>query len=412
MFKDINKNKNQDVDILLIGRIATNIADSLFYITILWYFKTTFHSPVALSLIFIADSTIDMCAFLFGPLIDRVYIKKLLKSVTIGQTCLSLVVTLLFYFEDCNQIVLVLLLLTYVSSTIGSTLIYPAEEKILPLIVNKDKLSNVNGLFQLTYRILDLFLDALATLLITYLSLSATMIISAFVFATALCFYTKLYLPKDLIVAEKDEKYFTGKYLHDLLKGWQVLKNEGQILLLIIPLAVTNLFYGIASVGMPYFASQYLTKSAISYGGLELFSSIGGLLGSLIISKIGILKQKLERIVVICLGLAGISVILETMIANSIPILILVFALSSAFWISIMNINFEVLIQESFNPHILGRIETINSSIINCMIPIGSFLGGIIVQRVSASFAISLQGIAEVITAVFYLLVFNKKRRL
>lgn len=409
MFKDINKNKNQDVDILLIGRIATNIADSLFYITILWYFKTTFHSPVALSLIFIADSTIDMCAFLFGPLIDRVYIKKLLKSVTIGQTCLSLVVTLLFYFEDCNQIVLVLLLLTYVSSTIGSTLIYPAEEKILPLIVNRDKLSNVNGLFQLTYRILDLFLDALATLLITYLSLGATMIISAFVFATALCFYTKLHLPKDLIVAEKDEKYFTGKYLHDLLKGWQVLKNEGQILLLIIPLAVTNLFYGIASVGMPYFASQYLTKSAISYGGLELFSSIGGLLGSLIISKIGILKQKLERIVVICLGLAGISVILETMIANSIPILILVFALSSAFWISIMNINFEVLIQESFNPHILGRIETINSSIINCMIPIGSFLGGIIVQRVSASFAISLQGIAEVITAVFYLLVFNKK---
>lgn len=409
MFKDINKNKKQNVNVLLIGRIATNIADSLFYMTILWYFKTTFHSPVALSLIFIADSTIDMCAFLFGPLIDRVYIKKLVKSVTIGQTCLSLVVTLLFYFEDCNQIVLVLLLLTYVSSTIGSTLIYPAEEKILPLIVNRDKLSNVNGLFQLTYRILDLFLDALATLLITYLSLGATMIISAFVFATALCFYTKLYLPKDLIVAEKDKKYFTGKYLRDLLKGWQVLKNEGQILLLIIPLAVTNLFYGIASVGMPYFASQYLTKSAISYGGVELFSSIGGLLGSLIISKIGILKQKLEHIVVICLGLAGISVILETMIANSIPMLILVFVLSSAFWISIMNINFEVLIQESFNPHILGRIETINSSIINCMIPIGSFLGGIIVQRVSASFAISLQGIAEVITAVFYLLVFNKK---
>ncbi len=409
MFKDINKNKKQNVNVLLIGRIATNIADSLFYITILWYFKTTFHSPMILSLVFIVDSAIDMCAFIFGPLIDRVYIKKLLKSVTIGQTCLSLVVTLLFYFEDCNQIVLVLLLLTYVSSTIGSTLIYPAEEKILPLIVNKDKLSNVNGLFQLTYRILDLFLDALATLLITYLSLSATMIISIFVFATALCFYTKLHLPKDLIVAEKDEKYFTGKYLHDLLKGWQVLKNEGQILLLIIPLAVTNLFYGIASVGMPYFASQYLTKSAISYGGLELFSSIGGLLGSLIISKIGILKQKLEHIVVICLGLAGISVILETMIANSIPMLILVFVLSSAFWISIMNINFEVLIQESFNPHILGRIETINSSIINCMIPIGSFLGGIIVQRVSASFAISLQGIAEVITAVFYLLVFNKK---
>lgn len=409
MFKDINKNKKQNVNVLLIGRIATNIADSLFYITILWYFKTTFHSPMILSLVFIVDSAIDMCAFIFGPLIDRIYIKNLLKYVTIGQTILSVFATILFYLTKWKQLALILLLLTYVLSTIGSTLIYPAEEKILPAIVGKDELTKVNSLFQLAYRILDLFLDALATLIVTFFSLSKAMIISAFIFATALCFYTKLYLPKDLIVAEKDEKYFTGKYLHDLLKGWQVLKNEGQILLLIIPLAVTNLFYGIASVGMPYFASQYLTKSAISYGGLELFSSIGGLLGSLIISKIGILKQKLERIVVICLGLAGISVILETMIANSIPMLILVFALSSAFWISIMNINFEVLIQESFNPHILGRIETINSSIINCMIPIGSFLGGIILQRVSASFAISLQGIAEVITAVFYLLVFNKK---
>ena len=409
MFKDINKNKKQNVNVLLIGRIATNIADSLFYITILWYFKTTFHSPMILSLVFIVDSAIDMCAFIFGPLIDRIYIKNLLKYVTIGQTILSVFATILFYLTKWKQLALILLLLTYVLSTIGSTLIYPAEEKILSAIVSKDELTKVNSLFQLAYRILDLFLDALATLIVTFFSLSKAMIISAFIFAIALCFYAKLYLPKNLIVYEKDNDYFTGKYLHDLLKGWQVLKNEGQILLLIIPLAVTNLFYGIASVGMPYFASQYLTKSAISYGGLELFSSIGGLLGSLIISKIGILKQKLERIVVICLGLAGISVLLETMIANSIPMLILIFALSSAFWISIMNINFEVLIQESFNPHILGRIEMINSSIINCMIPIGSFLGGIIVQRVSASFAISLQGIAEVITAVFYLLVFNKK---
>ncbi len=404
MFKDINKNKNQDVDILLIGRIATNIADSLFYITILWYFKTTFHSPVALSLIFIADSTIDMCAFLFGPLIDRVYIKNLLKYVTVGQIILSIVASILFHFKNWKTLTLVLLLLTYILSTIGSTLIYPAEEKILPSIVNKNKLTKVNSLFQVTYRILDLFLDALATVIVTYFSFNKAMVISAFVFTIALGFYAKLYLPRNLIVSVKDHDYFTGKYLQDLLKGWYVLKNKGRILLLIIPLAVTNLFYGIASVGMPYFSSQYLTKSAISYGGLELFSSIGGLLGSLIVSKIDTLKPNLEQLIVICLGLAGISVVLEALVANYIPWLILIFALSSAFWISIMNINFEVLIQESFSPRILGRIETINSSIINCMIPIGSFLGGLIVQHFEAGIAILLQGLAEVLTAIFYLI--------
>lgn len=396
MFKSISR--------LLIGRIATNIADSLFYITILWYFKIIFHSPMILSLVFIADSTIDMCAFIFGPLIDRVYIKNLLKYVTVGQIILSIVASILFHFKNWKTLTLVLLLLTYILSTIGSTLIYPAEEKILPSIVNKNKLTKVNSLFQVTYRILDLFLNALATVIVTYFSFNKAMVISAFVFTIALGFYAKLYLPRNLIVSEKDHDYFTGKYLQDLLKGWYVLKNEGRILLLIIPLAVTNLFYGIASVGMPYFSSQYLTKSAISYGGLELFSSIGGLLGSLIVSKIDTLKPNLEQLIVICLGLAGISVVLEALVANYIPWLILIFALSSAFWISIMNINFEVLIQESFSPRILGRIETINSSIINCMIPIGSFLGGLIVQYFGAGIAILLQGLAEVLTAIFYLI--------
>ena len=396
MFKSISR--------LLIGRIATNIADSLFYITILWYFKIIFHSPMILSLVFIADSTIDMCAFIFGPLIDRVYIKNLLKYVTVGQIILSIVASILFHFKNWKTLTLVLLLLTYILSTIGSTLIYPAEEKILPSIVNKNKLTKVNSLFQVTYRILDLFLDALATVIVTYFSFNKAMVISAFVFTIALGFYAKLYLPRNLIVSVKDQDYFTGKYLQDLLKGWYVLKNEGRILLLIIPLAVTNLFYGIASVGMPYFSSQYLTKSAISYGGLELFSSIGGLLGSLIVSKIDTLKPNLEQLIVICLGLAGISVVLEALVANYIPWLILIFALSSAFWISIMNINFEVLIQRNFSPHILGRIETINSSIINCMIPIGSFLGGLIVQHFGAGIAILLQGLAEVLTAIFYLI--------
>lgn len=396
MFKNISR--------LLIGRIATNIADSLFYITILWYFKIIFHSPMILSLVFIADSTIDMCAFIFGPLIDRVYIKNLLKYVTVGQIILSIVASILFHFKNWKTLTLVLLLLTYILSTIGSTLIYPAEEKILPSIVNKNKLTKVNSLFQVTYRILDLSLDALATVIVTYFSFNKAMVISAFVFTIALGFYAKLYLPRNLIVSVKDHDYFTGKYLQDLLKGWYVLKNKGRILLLIIPLAVTNLFYGIASVGMPYFSSQYLTKSAISYGGLELFSSIGGLLGSLIVSKIDTLKPNLEQLIVICLGLAGISVVLEALVANYIPWLILIFALSSAFWISIMNINFEVLIQRNFSPHILGRIETINSSIINCMIPIGSFLGGLIVQYFGAGIAILLQGLAEVLTAIFYLI--------
>lgn len=55
----------------------------------------------------------------------------------------------------------------------------PCRRKILPVIVSKTKLAKVNGVFQMTYKTLDLFLNAAATLLITWVSLDFTVIISA-----------------------------------------------------------------------------------------------------------------------------------------------------------------------------------------------------------------------------------------
>ena len=402
MLKNLTNKDNSNVVNLLIGRIGTNIADSLFYMVILWYFKSHFHSPILLSLIFIADSTLDMFSFTLGPIIDRLNTKKLLQVVTIIQAILSLLIIPLFNDPNLHLFAIIFLIIVYILSTIGSTLIYPAEDKILPIIVKKENLAKVNGIFQMSYQTLDLFLDAGATILITYLSIKNTIIISGLIFAFALLFYARLNFNVQSISSDKEN----STYLKALINGWQALQKEKDILILILPFAITNLFYGISSIGLPYFATQYLNRSAMSYGGLELASSVGGLLGSIAVQHFYVKDNKLRLLIVICLILSGISIILETIIAPIFPILILLFALFSTFWISMMNINFRVLVQESFRPNLLGRINTINSSIVNCMIPIGSFLGGIIVKNLGVLPAIMLEGIAQVITAFFYLIIF------
>lgn len=404
MLKNLINKNNSNVVNLLIGRIGTNIADSLFYMAILWYFKSHFHSSILLSLIFIADSTIDMFSFTLGPIIDRLNIKKLLQVVTIIQAILSLLIIPLFNDPNLHLFAIIFLIIVYILSTIGSTLIYPAEDKILPIIVKKENLAKVNGIFQMSYQTLDLFLDAGATILITYLSIKNTIIISGLIFAFALLFYARLNFNVQSISSDKEN----STYLKALINGWQALQKEKDILILILPFAITNLFYGISSIGLPYFATQYLDRSAMSYGGLELASSVGGLLGSIAVQHFYVKDNKLRLLIVICLILSGISIILETIIAPIFPILILLFALFSTFWISMMNINFRVLVQENFHPNLLGRINTINSSIVNCMIPIGSFLGGIIVKNLGVLPAIMLEGIAQVITAFFYLIIFIK----
>lgn len=404
MKRKINSN---NLYTLLSGRIATNIADSLFYMAILWFFKEKFQSPLVVSLIFTIESVIDMTSFSLGPIIDRIRIKRLLKMVSVLQAILSVIAVGIIVANGEKIISIIFLLLVYSFSTIGSTMLYPSEEKILPTIVTHEKLIKANALFQMSYRTLDLFLDALATILITFVSMSFTLIISGIIFAIALVCYANLQLVNPRIDTANEE--VTGEYLSDLKIGWDTLKREGKILFLIIPFAVTNLFYGIASVGLPYFASKYLADTAISYGSLELASSIGGLIGAMLVQRFSFGKNNLERFVVICLILAGASVIGESILAVRMPMLLFLLFASSSLWIGMMNINFETLVQESFSPNLLGRIETINSSIISCMIPIGSLLGGVIVKYIGGNWAICLQGIAEVITGIYYLIIFYKK---
>lgn len=401
-----NKN-NYNIINLLIGRIGTNVADSLFYMAILWYFKTHFNSPMLLSVIFIAESSIDMFSFTLGPIIDRIDIKKALKLVTTIQAMLSVIIIPLFNNQKLHFLGITFLIVVYVLSTIGSTLIYPAEDKILPNLVEKKELPKVNGIFQMSYQTLDLFLNAGATILITFVSIKNTIIISALIFAFALLFYTRLNFKLPNVSSSEDN----SSYFKDLITGWQALRANKQILVLILPFALTNLFYGVSSIGLPYFATQYLNKSAISYGSLEFASSIGGLIGSSIVHRIYVKDSKLRLLIVTCLMFSGISIILEVVTASVFSMLILVFALFSTFWLSIMNINFKVLVQESFPSSLLGRIITINSSIVNCMIPIGSFLGGFIVKNYGARTAIILEGLAQLVTAVFYLIIFLKRKR-
>lgn len=401
-----NKN-NYNIINLLIGRIGTNVADSLFYMAILWYFKTHFNSPMLLSVIFIAESSIDMFSFTLGPIIDRIDIKKALKLVTTIQAMLSVIIIPLFNNQKLHFLGITFLIVVYVLSTIGSTLIYPAEDKILPNLVEKKELPKVNGIFQMSYQTLDLFLNAGATILITFVSIKNTIIISALIFAFALLFYTRLNFKLPNVSSSEDN----SSYFKDLITGWQALRANKQILVLILPFALTNLFYGVSSIGLPYFATQYLNKSAISYGSLEFASSIGGLIGSSIVHRIYVKDSKLRLLIVTCLMFSGISIILEVVTASVFSMLILVFALCSTFWLSIMNINFKVLVQESFPSSLLGRIITINSSIVNCMIPIGSFLGGFIVKNYGARTAIILEGLAQLVTAVFYLIIFLKRKR-
>lgn len=403
--------KNLSVYTLLAGRVATNIADSLFYLAILWYFKQVTHSTMSVSIIFAITSGIDMLSFGFCPIIDRVSIKKLLKISTILQALISIVVFLALITQFHNLLMTIVLMLLFIASTILSAIIYPAQYKLLPVLVPEREILRFNGLFQVTFTTLDMILDAGVTVIIALFSIDATVILSALVFALALLFYAHVNISvsaKDIL--EEDE-YFSDSYLNDLLIGWKTLKKEKNILELILPLGVVNFFYGIFTVGLPYFAQDYIHNSIIGYGELLLASSIGGVLGAFLVQKFKASKKEMRLFVAICfLGAAIFRLIVPLSVNLNIWILLLSSAISSA-WITMMNTNFEALVQVSFSSAILGRVQTINDSILSIMIPIGSIFGGWIVKSWGSLSTQYIYGFALFLSAIYYFLVIRLKSK-
>lgn len=394
---------------LLIGRIATNIADSLFYMAILWYFKENRNSQLMVSILFTISSGIDMMSFSLGPLIDKISIKGLLKYSTFIQIVISIIVVTILGIGQKSYIIDIILLLLFTISSILSAIIYPSEYKLLPLFVTKKDLLRFNGLFQVTYKILDLILDGITTFIITFSSVSFTIIFSAVIFGIALLFYHSIQiniLAKNIL---EDDSYFTSSYFNDLLLGWKTLRKEKSILELILPLCVVNLFYGIFAVGLPFFAQTYIQTSALGYGKLLIASSFGSIIGAFLVQKFDLGKKNMGQFIAICFLGAGIFRLFVPLSVSVGIGLVLINSVISPLWITMMNTNFEALVQTSFSSAILGRVETINDSFLSIMIPIGTLLGGWIVKSYGSLITQYIYGIALICSSIYYFMVEKSK---
>lgn len=394
---------------LLMGRIATNIADSLFYMAILWYFKENRNSQLMVSILFTISSGIDMMSFSLGPLIDKISIKGLLKYSTFIQIVISIIVVTILGIGQKSYIIDIVLLLLFIISSILSAIIYPSEYKLLPLFVTKKDLLRFNGLFQVTYKILDLILDGITTFIITFSSVSFTIIFSAVIFGIALLFYHSIQIN---ILAEnilEDDSYFTSSYFNDLLLGWKTLRKEKSILELILPLCVVNLFYGIFAVGLPFFAQTYIQTSALGYGKLLIASSFGSIIGAFLVQKFDLGKKNMGQFIAICFLGAGIFRLFVPLSVSVGIGLVLINSVISPLWITMMNTNFEALVQTSFSSAILGRVETINDSLLSIMIPIGTLLGGWIVKSYGSLITQYIYGIALICSSIYYFMVEKSK---
>lgn len=181
--------RHHDFVALFLGRVVTNVGDSLYYIAAMWLVYeltgSTFYTGLA-GFLTLVPQTLQ---FLFGPLVDRVSIRRLLVSTQVAQGVFVLVIPLA-WMVDVLSVWLLLVVMPLLA--LLNQPVYPAETAALPRIVEKDELVTANSLFTFAYQGIDAAFNALGGLLVAAIGAVSLFVIDSVTFAIATLLFASL----------------------------------------------------------------------------------------------------------------------------------------------------------------------------------------------------------------------------
>lgn len=383
--------KNRNFLLLFLGRIFTNIGDSLYYVAAMWLVYKFSGNPFYSGLAGFLTLLPSALQFLTGPFVDRWSIKNTLVITQVLQCILILIIPITHYFDllTVHLLLIIMPILAFIEQ-----FAYPAQSKALPLLLHKTQLLKGNSLFSFAYQGIDLICTTLSGILVALFGAITLYVIDSFTFAiTALLFFS-LKMPKQ---TEADTTLSTKQYFSDLKEGFSIVFRSLMGVFLIGSVAA-NFSIGMTMAILPSFAD--------SLGGVKLYGfflaaiSAGCLIGALFSSWVG--KHSVGRVSIISFATSAFFWFLSTIVPFQ-WLSILLFGLA---WIPIgaTNILFATIGQIVIPNQYLGRINSVTRSMGTIAMPFGSLIGGYTANVYSSQLIFALASIGILFISLVWLL--------
>ncbi len=390
--------KNKNYLLLLLGRMVTNIGDSLYYVATMWLvYKlggSAFYSGLAGFLTLLPASL----QFITGPFVDKWSVKKTLIITQVLQVLLILLIPITYYFEVLT-VGLVLVVMPIASFI--QQFAYPSQTKALPIILKKKELIKGNSYFAFAYQGIDLVFNAVSGILIAFFGVILLYTYDSITFAIAAILFS---LVKISPAKDKQIQQVTGTgkqkmldYFTDLKEGFSVVFHS-LIVSFLVGSIVANFCIGATMAILPSLADA--KGGPIYYGFYLAAMSVGGLIGALAGTWMG--RFQLGIFMIISFSISACLWILSAFIPMP-YVAILCFALA---WIPIggTNVIFATTIQTVVPQHLLGRINTVSGSMSAIAMPIGSLIGGYAASSTSSTLTFSFAGLGLLFVSIVWML--------
>ena len=275
-----------------------------------------------------------------------------------------------------------------------STVQRPAADVAVSLLIPKKYYQRTSGMQQLSNSLINIITPAAASAVLALAGIETVLIFDLLTFAVAfialLCFVK---IPEPPAREEQRETV-----MQSVRSGLGYLKQNRGILDLILFLAVINLIASIYEAALPAMLLSREGGGEAALGIVNTAMGIAMLAGSVLVS---FLPAPKSRVRVICNSLLFAMSTENFLLAlgHSVPVWCIGAALGWIF-IPMMNANMDVLLRNRIPIEMQGRVFSVRNSLQFFTIPIGYFVGGLLVDRVFEPLMASLpQG--TFLTALF-----------
>ncbi|TWK42772.1 MFS transporter [Bacillus paralicheniformis] len=387
--------KNKNFLFLILGRLVTNIGDSMYTVAAMWLVfdlsKSTFYSGLAGFLTMFPT----VLQFLTGPIVDKVRLNKVLVWSQLIQAILVLIIPF-FYFSGYLNIWIVMMIMPLIVFIEQFT--YPAQSAALPKIIKSQDLVKANSIMSFSYQGTDIIFTGIAGIVIASAGAISIYLVDSFTFLLAALFFKCVKLEQKNEIEHKPRFHFKKvihNYTTDIKEGFTLIRHS-LIPKILLGSMISNFMLSATIVILPSFSS---IRGGEEYYGYYLASmSCGLLLGSIFATVFG--RFSIGSLTIYGFFISGVLWSISA-IATSSYISIILFGLSQIS-IGVTNVIFMSILQSILPEEFIGRVFSFIASLTSIAAPFGSLLGGFTASLIGSDKVFFIGGIAMLFVSVYW----------
>lgn len=352
--------------VLLFGRWTSKIGDIIFdYVNSTMIVRSNYESSILLAIYQSSEIFVSLIFNVMGGVTADGNDKK--KFIVITDMLCGVVSFILSFFVE-SKLLAYFMVIANMLLAIFHSFNAPIYKSITREIIQKERIGKINSISNGGAEIVAVFAPLLGIRMVYVYGARVALLFTAFIFFIS--GLSELLMKRIELTTEIAEKESVCK---KIIEGFRYLVSQKNLISLILLSAFINFFLAGYNLLVPYTTQFMNTVVEDFYGNVLIAEAVGGIIGSIICSKIKPENYKIDVINGLLL-IIGISLICVPILGktNNFIVCILPFLICTSV-MTVFNIQCMTIIQMTTDKSFLGRIFSIVFITSTVFMPCGSF---------------------------------------